>query len=989
MKKVISSFLLVFMLLNILSTTDVTAYAADEGACGGKVTFSFDSATGTMIISGSGKMNDYKDNRDSPFAENTKIKKVVIELGVTSIGNSAFRFCTSLTSVVISDSVTSIGIFAFCGCTNLTSIKMPDSVTNIGYCAFYNCESLSSVTIPDSVTSIDDSTFEYCTSLTSVTIPNSVTSIGSSAFRNCTSLTSITIPNSVTSISDYTFYNCTSLTEVYYSGTKAQWKSISIGSNNEHLTSAIVHCSDGITFKNKSITQDNVKYVLNDETGAYVSGYSGNPKYVTISDKITYSSVEVPVTSIGNSAFSGCTSLECITLPKSLANIGNEAFNCCENLTDVYYEGSKNDWNAIGIGENNDVLINNNINIMYNCVVPCETHIWNDGIISTSARCITKGIKTYTCKVCGKVKTEEIPATGHSYTSIVKIKPTCEKEGKRQYTCTKCNDTYTETIEPLGHDTKIVGRVEPTLTEDGYYHLECQRDGCEYSNTHTIPQLILDFNKNVEKKNSDYLSSYSDTYKIAMEQSGYLIFDFEGESEKWEINIYDEDYKKISTLKPVFKEFYKKSYLQKRLNSDIPNENQIVTLLCGEYYVEINRISDSTNDNYSGNYKFSIDYQFANETISETKNDFYYDAPTAKDISLNKSYNGFLGATYASMNYAGKDIITQDERDAYKIVIPQGSGLSKLNISLSSKAFAPLGSNCTLYLYNSEFELYEDFKPLTVELNCMASETVNLNEGVYYIAVTNSNSPIEYSFTTQFNPYGTYICVNHKYELKNVVNPTCETDGYNYYVCKICSNEYKEILPATGHTLVNDSAVSPTCISSGLSAGIHCSKCGAVIKEQIALPKTLHNFANNAQYCLNGCGTANPNYVAPTQPTKPSQPTNPTPAQPSEPASPAPAQAVKKPKSTSIKKAKGNKKAVALEWKKVGGVKGYEIQLATDKKFKKNKKTVNIKKQKTTKTTVKKLKAKKKYYVRIRTYKTVNGKKVYSSWSKVKTIKTK
>ena len=96
-----------------------------------------------------------------------------------------------------------------------------------------------------------------------------------------------------------------------------------------------------------------------------------------------------------------------------------------------------------------------------------------------------------------------------------------------------------------------------------------------------------------------------------------------------------------------------------------------------------------------------------------------------------------------------------------------------------------------------------------------------------------------------------------------------------------------------------------------------------------------------------------------------------------------------KPKSTSIKKAKGSKKAIALTWAKVKGVKGYQIQVATDKKFKKNKKTVTIKKQKTTKTTVKKLKAKKKYYVRVRTYKTVNGKKVYSSWSKAKTVKTK
>jgi len=98
---------------------------------------------------------------------------------------------------------------------------------------------------------------------------------------------------------------------------------------------------------------------------------------------------------------------------------------------------------------------------------------------------------------------------------------------------------------------------------------------------------------------------------------------------------------------------------------------------------------------------------------------------------------------------------------------------------------------------------------------------------------------------------------------------------------------------------------------------------------------------------------------------------------------------IKAPKKTSIKKVKGAKKAISVTWKKVSGVKGYQVQVATNKKFKKNKKTVTIKKQKTTKTTVKKLKAKKKYYVRVRTYKIVNGKKVYSSWSKVKSVKTK
>ena len=96
-----------------------------------------------------------------------------------------------------------------------------------------------------------------------------------------------------------------------------------------------------------------------------------------------------------------------------------------------------------------------------------------------------------------------------------------------------------------------------------------------------------------------------------------------------------------------------------------------------------------------------------------------------------------------------------------------------------------------------------------------------------------------------------------------------------------------------------------------------------------------------------------------------------------------------KPKKTSIKKLSKGKKKYTVTWAKVSGVKGYQIQYSSDKKFKKNNKSVTVTKQKTTKATVKKLKSKKKYYVRVRTYKTVNGKKIYSSWSKVKSVKTK
>lgn len=124
--------------------------------------------------------------------------------------------------------------------------------------------------------------------------------------------------------------------------------------------------------------------------------------------------------------------------------------------------------------------------------------------------------------------------------------------------------------------------------------------------------------------------------------------------------------------------------------------------------------------------------------------------------------------------------------------------------------------------------------------------------------------------------------------------------------------------------------------------------------------------------------------------TKPSEPaTTPSTTQPTTKPSTTKNTETVKPKKTSIKKLSKGKKKFTVTWAKVSGVKGYQIQYSSDKKFKKNNKSVTVTKQKTTKATVKKLKSKKRYYVRVRTYKTVNGKKIYSSWSKAKSVKTK
>ena len=175
------------------------------------------------------------------FRNCSSLTSVTIGKGVTSIGYRAFSGCSSLTSVTIPDSVTGIGDEAFNGCSSLTSVTIPDSVTGIGRRAFLCCSSLTSVTIGNSVTSIDQGAFEDCDSLTSVTIPDSVTSIDDDAFSDCNNLTSVTIPDSVVSIGWGAFSDCSSLKNVYYAGSESDWQKVSIGSNNDKLTSATIH----------------------------------------------------------------------------------------------------------------------------------------------------------------------------------------------------------------------------------------------------------------------------------------------------------------------------------------------------------------------------------------------------------------------------------------------------------------------------------------------------------------------------------------------------------------------------------------------------------------------------------------------------------------------------------------------------------------------------------------------------------------------------
>ena len=357
---------------------------AESGTCGENLTWNYED--GALTISGSGNMTDYAfDNRSPWDGKRLYISSVVIENGVTSIGDYAFYGCHSLTSVTIPEGVTRIGEHGFYYCDKLPSIILPNSLKTIGNEAFHPCEQLTSVTFGDSLVSIGEGAFSRCYMLKEIKLPKTLSKVSESSFHECYSLESIVvdegnttydsrencnaiietasntlikgcknsfIPNTVKIIGWDAFYGCYDL------------NSIEIPASVEHVwgyTSfyrvANVICSstyeeDGtFPWGARSINgyvDGNIVY--NDESKTELRAcFADAAGKITVSnqvtsirenafykcDSITAVSLPTGVQSIGVSAFTMCSSLQSVNIPEPVTEIPQQAFLRCANLRSV------------------------------------------------------------------------------------------------------------------------------------------------------------------------------------------------------------------------------------------------------------------------------------------------------------------------------------------------------------------------------------------------------------------------------------------------------------------------------------------------------------------------------------------------------------------------------------------------------------------------------------------------------------------------------
>ena len=230
----------------------------------------------------------------------------------------------NLSTVSIPNSVKNIDVGAFYKCRYLKSVNLPSDIKTINEYTFRFCNSLTNITIPDSVQSIGDMAFENCCSLSDVVLPDNVISIGRYSFDSCYNLSEISIPDSTFIIGEYSFYNCKNI------------RMIEIGYNVENIGFLAFGSCEKLT--NIMVDSKN-KYYSSDDGILFNKNQSEIIQYPCANERKNYN-IPNSVTTIGHHAFSDCSNLLNIFFPNSVESIENYAFSNCDQITSVFISRS-------------------------------------------------------------------------------------------------------------------------------------------------------------------------------------------------------------------------------------------------------------------------------------------------------------------------------------------------------------------------------------------------------------------------------------------------------------------------------------------------------------------------------------------------------------------------------------------------------------------------------------------------------------------------
>ena len=368
------------MVLSLCSFASAKEVSGDCGAEGGNVTWVMDTESGCLTVSGTGDMASWGETESPPWLEYMpEIRRVVIEEGVTYVGDYAFILCenlqqaeladtleeigayafagTALETVEIPDNVVYIGLGAFQACWNLQTVSFPEELEWIGMDAFWGCVSLQEVEIPGSVYYIDWYAFQECVSLKTVKIGEGVEYIGYNAFLDCASLEELYLPATLSVVEEDAFAGADRISSVYYGGSSYDWAQVIMEKGNSSIHIADIVCAKGDQEPTAPLCGScgaegsDLRWELDRSTQTlHISGTGmmadwedTDAPWKPWAKEIRYLAIEKGVENIGAGAFRGCTNLGInsgVELPSGLVWIGEEAFLGCRNLMWMDWYGS-------------------------------------------------------------------------------------------------------------------------------------------------------------------------------------------------------------------------------------------------------------------------------------------------------------------------------------------------------------------------------------------------------------------------------------------------------------------------------------------------------------------------------------------------------------------------------------------------------------------------------------------------------------------------
>ena len=392
--------------------------------------------------------------------------------GLQTLGRGAFDACASLSGMTLPAAITAVPDKCFNDCTKLLTVDYKGEVTAIGERAFEGCKSLTKAPIPAAVTTLGNSAFNGCIALTDVTLPGGVTADPDACFQDCTALADMKLPGTVTSVGHNAFTGCKALKDVRCYGAPP---TVQPGGAAEHSFEpgiVTIHYNPdpvyGWTFDADGTWQG---YKVSSKGAGLHTGYGTTKNTVPATcgadgriDTVCSNCGEVVSTKVIPATGAHTWDNGTVTTEPTETTPGVRTFTCAvcsQTKTEV----------IPATGAHTFVFTKNVAPScteagydLYTCrdcgaseqrnAKPALGHKWDSGTVTAEPTEKDPGTMTYTCTVCGKTKTEVIPATGpHTHVwdeGTVTVAPTETTPGVRTYTCTVCGQTRTEIIPATG-----------------------------------------------------------------------------------------------------------------------------------------------------------------------------------------------------------------------------------------------------------------------------------------------------------------------------------------------------------------------------------------------------------------------------------------------------------------------------------------------------------------------------------------------------------